>query len=123
MKTSLFVRSRSRREVMLIAHIGITDPGRNADYSGRSGKQRRLTDAETATRGQNAAGAIGLLIENVDIRVVDDTVPNRAIEPKDAIDVVAQPCCHAMRELYNRARIAVDKATGCKQFAHGYVLR
>ena len=85
----------------MITHIGIADPRGDADQSSRSGKQRRLTDAKTTTRRQHAAGAIVLLIENVDVWVVDDTVPDRMIEPNDTIDLAMQPCCNAMRELRN----------------------
>jgi hypothetical protein len=52
-----------------------------------------------------------LLIENVDIRVVDNAVANRAIEPNDTIDLVAQPCCDPTCERLNRRGVAVDKAT------------
>ncbi len=61
-----------------------------------------------------------LLIENVDVGVVDDCVANRVVEPNDTIDVAVAPCCKFARELHNRTRIAVDKATSCEQFLHDY---
>jgi len=104
----------------MIPDVGIADPRRNTDDPSRSGQHRRLADAKTAACGQHATGAIVLLIENVDIRIVDNAVANRAIEPNDAIGFVAQPCRDPMRERLNRGGVAIDKATRCEQFLHGH---
>ena len=102
----------------MIAHVGKTGAGRNADHPRARSEQTGFADAECAPGGQHAACAVIGRIGEVDIRIVDDAVADGAVKPQGGVALILR-----VRDLLlcvgdHGGRVAVDEAAGAQKLRY-----